>query len=54
LRDLAPELRKDGLMPELSGVKAYQPAEFKATVDWMLKRGFLHEAPSYDDSVHTT
>ena len=54
LRDLAPELRKDGLMPELTGVKAYQPAEFKATVDWMLKRGFLHEAPSYDDSVHTT
>ena len=54
LRDLAPELRKDRLMPELTGVKAYQPAEFKATVDWMLKRGFLHEAPSYDDSVHTT
>jgi ABC-type nitrate/sulfonate/bicarbonate transport system substrate-binding protein len=54
LRDLAPELRKDGLMPELTGVKAYQPAEFKAKVDWMLKRGFLHEAPSYDDSVHTT
>jgi ABC-type nitrate/sulfonate/bicarbonate transport system substrate-binding protein len=54
LRDLVPELRKDGLMPELAGVKAYQPAEFKATVDWMLKRGFLHEAPSYDDSVHTT
>ena len=54
LRDLAPELRKDGLMPELTGVKAYQPAEFKATVDWMLKRGFLHEAPSCDDSVHTT
>jgi ABC-type nitrate/sulfonate/bicarbonate transport system substrate-binding protein len=53
LRDLAPELRKDGLLPELTGVKAYQPAEFKATVDWMLERGFLHEAPSYDDSVHT-
>ena len=52
LRDLAPELRKDGLLPELTGVKAYQPAEFKAKVDWMLKRGFLHEAPSYDDSVH--
>src|SRR6266567_7272525 len=36
LRDLAPERRKDGLLPELTGVKAYQPAEFKAKVDWML------------------
>src|SRR5947209_6219307 len=52
LRDLSPELRKDGLLPELTGVKTYQAAEFKEKVDWMLKRGFLHEAPSYDDSVH--
>ena len=52
LRDLTPELRRDGLLPELTGVRTYRSAEFKAKVDWMLKRGFLHEAPSYDDSVH--
>src|SRR5258706_545782 len=53
LRDLKPELRKDGLLPELTGVKPYQSAEFKAKVDWMLERGFLHEAPSYEQTVRT-
>jgi ABC-type nitrate/sulfonate/bicarbonate transport system substrate-binding protein len=53
LRDLTPALRKDGVLPELTGVKTYQPAEFEAKVDWMLKRGFLQEAPSYEDSVRT-
>lgn len=53
LRDLTPELRKDGLLPELTGVATYQPAEFKAKVDWMLERGFLREAPNYDDTVRT-
>ena len=53
LRDLKPELRKDGLLPELTGVKPYQSAEFKAKVDWMLERGFLHEAPSYEETVRT-
>jgi ABC-type nitrate/sulfonate/bicarbonate transport system substrate-binding protein len=53
LRDLTPELRKDGLLPELTGVKAYRSAEFKAKVDWMLKRGFLREAPSYEGTVRT-
>ena len=28
-------------------------AEFKAKVDWMLERGFLHEAPSYEETVRT-
>jgi ABC-type nitrate/sulfonate/bicarbonate transport system substrate-binding protein len=51
LRDLKPELRKDGLLPELTGVKPYQSTEFKAKVAWMLERGFLHEAPSFEDTV---
>ena len=53
LRDLAPELRKDGLLPELTGVKSYQPAEFKEKVDWMVARGFLSEAPVYEDIVRS-
>jgi ABC-type nitrate/sulfonate/bicarbonate transport system substrate-binding protein len=48
LRDLAPELRKDGLLPELTGVKSYQPAEFQQKVDWMMERGFLEKAPAYE------
>ena len=53
LRDLAPEQRKDGLLPELTGVKGYQSAEFKEKVDWMMERGFLHEAPAYEDIVRS-
>src|SRR5262249_47068526 len=33
LRDLEPGLRQDGLLPELTGVQSYQPAEFKQKVD---------------------
>jgi ABC-type nitrate/sulfonate/bicarbonate transport system substrate-binding protein len=51
LRDLKPEQRESGLLPELTGVKSYQPAEFKEKVDWMLERGFLAEPPAYDDIV---
>jgi NitT/TauT family transport system substrate-binding protein len=47
LRDLPPEQRKNGLMPELVGVETYRPEEFKEKVDWMLDRGFLNEAPDY-------
>jgi len=53
LRDLQPELRKGGLLPELTGVKSYQPAEFKEKVDWMMERGFLAEAPDYKDVVRS-
>jgi ABC-type nitrate/sulfonate/bicarbonate transport system substrate-binding protein len=53
LRDLKPEQRKDGLLPELTGVKSYQPAEFKQKVDWMLERGFLAEPPAYEDVVRS-
>ena len=51
LRDLEPEQRKTGLMPELTGVQTYQPAEFKEKVDWMLDRGFLASTPDYKDVV---
>jgi ABC-type nitrate/sulfonate/bicarbonate transport system substrate-binding protein len=53
LRDLAPEARAQGLMPELVGVQTYQPAEFQEKVDWMLDRGFLKEPPKYGDVVRS-
>jgi ABC-type nitrate/sulfonate/bicarbonate transport system substrate-binding protein len=53
LRDLKPEQRKTGMMPELLGVQGYQPAEFNEKVDWMLDRGFLKEAPAYKDVVRS-
>ena len=51
LRDLAPELRRDGMLPELIGVKGYQRGEFQDKVDWMVQHGFLKEAPAYKDVV---
>jgi ABC-type nitrate/sulfonate/bicarbonate transport system substrate-binding protein len=53
LRDLEPAQRKDGLLPELTGVKSYLPAEFNDKVDWMMKRGFLERAPAYEDTVRS-
>lgn len=51
LRDLKPELRKSGLLPELTGVQSYKAAEFQEKVDWMMRRGFLEQAPSYAETV---
>ena len=51
LRDLTPEQRNSGMMPELVGVQGYRPAEFQEKVDWMMRRGFLTEAPTYEDVV---
>lgn len=53
LRDLTPEQRQHGLMPELIGVKAYQQDEFQEKVDWMIDRGFLKEAPKYREVVRS-
>jgi NitT/TauT family transport system substrate-binding protein len=53
LRDLPPEQRKNGLMPELIGVETYRPEEFREKVDWMLDRGFLNEAPDYTEVVRS-
>jgi ABC-type nitrate/sulfonate/bicarbonate transport system substrate-binding protein len=51
LRDLKPGQRKTGMLPELTGAQDYAPAEFKEKVDWMMDRGFLKEAPDYEDIV---
>jgi len=51
LRDLKPEQRHTGLLPELTGARDYEPNEFKQKVDWMLQRGFLTEAPTYEATV---
>jgi ABC-type nitrate/sulfonate/bicarbonate transport system substrate-binding protein len=51
LRDLKPEQRSTGMLPELLGVQSYKSAEFDEKVDWMLDRGFLKEKPSYADVV---
>jgi ABC-type nitrate/sulfonate/bicarbonate transport system substrate-binding protein len=51
LRDLKPEQRATGMLPELVGVQAYNSAEFEEKVDWMLDRGFLKEKPAYADVV---
>jgi ABC-type nitrate/sulfonate/bicarbonate transport system substrate-binding protein len=53
LRDLPPEQRKGGLMPELVGVESYRAEEFREKVDWMLDRGFLTTAPAYDEVVRS-
>jgi ABC-type nitrate/sulfonate/bicarbonate transport system substrate-binding protein len=53
LRDLAPEQREYGLMPELVGVKTYRPEEFQEKVEWMIDRGFLQDAPAYSDVVRS-
>jgi len=53
LRDLAPDQRTGGMMPELIGVKTYRPDEFKEKVDWMMERGFLDKAPDYAEVVRS-
>jgi ABC-type nitrate/sulfonate/bicarbonate transport system substrate-binding protein len=51
LRDLTPEQRKTGLLPELLGVQSYKPSEFQEKVDWMAQRGFLKDKPQYAEVV---
>jgi len=53
LRDIAPEQRETGMMPELVGVQSYRPAEFQEKVDWMMHRGFLQQAPAYAEVVRS-
>jgi ABC-type nitrate/sulfonate/bicarbonate transport system substrate-binding protein len=53
LRDLPPDQRAGGLMPELVGVKTYQADEFNEKVEWMMARGFLRQPPSYADVVRS-
>ena len=51
LRDLKPERRMTGMMPELVGVQSYKTEEFQEKVDWMIERGLLKEKPFYADVV---
>jgi ABC-type nitrate/sulfonate/bicarbonate transport system substrate-binding protein len=51
LRDLTPEQRKTGMLPELLGANPYKQGEFQEKVDWMMERGFLEKAPAYSDIV---
>jgi ABC-type nitrate/sulfonate/bicarbonate transport system substrate-binding protein len=53
LRDLTPDQRAGGMMPELIGVKTYRSDEFKEKVDWMMERGFLDKAPDYAEVVRS-
>ncbi|HLQ34088.1 MAG TPA: hypothetical protein VK457_15495 [Chloroflexota bacterium] len=51
LRDLKPELRRGGLLPELVGAQSYDAATFEHTAEWMVERGFLPEVPEYEEVV---
>jgi ABC-type nitrate/sulfonate/bicarbonate transport system substrate-binding protein len=51
LRDLKPELRGGGLLPELVGAQAYAPAAYHETAKWMVERGFLAGEPAYSEIV---
>jgi len=51
LRDLKPELRRSGLLPELVGAQAYTPGAYHQTASWMVERGFLPEEPAYQEIV---
>lgn len=51
LRDLKPELRESGLLPELVGAQTYSAARYEEVADWMVQRGFLPEGVRYEDVV---
>lgn len=51
LRDLKPEQRASGLLPELLGANDYSREEYQEKVDWMMDRGFLTTAPKYEEIV---
>ena len=51
LRDLSPEQRKTGLLPELIGAHPYEAPEFESRSKWMMERGFLTSVPAYEEVV---
>ncbi len=53
LRDLNPELRATGLLPELVGADVYRADRFQRTAEWMIERGFLPGEVRYEDIVRT-
>jgi NitT/TauT family transport system substrate-binding protein len=54
LRDLRPDQRDAGLLPDLLGVQAYARNEFDEKVEWMQKRGFLERKLAYEEIVSGT
>jgi ABC-type nitrate/sulfonate/bicarbonate transport system substrate-binding protein len=54
LRDLRPDQRAGGLLPELVGAQTYTRARFQQTAAWMAERGFLREGVTYDEIVKET
>ena len=53
LRDLTPEQRKTGMLPDLIGAQPYKRGEFEEKVDWMAERGLLPAKPAYEDIVRS-
>jgi ABC-type nitrate/sulfonate/bicarbonate transport system substrate-binding protein len=53
LRDLPPDQRSTGLLPELLGAQPYERTRFEHTADWMVERGFLPEQVRYEEIVKT-
>ncbi len=53
LRDLTPEQRKTGMLPDLIGAQPYKRGEFEEKVDWMSDRGLLTTKPAYEDIVRS-
>jgi NitT/TauT family transport system substrate-binding protein len=53
LRDLRPDQRDGGLLPELLGVQTYDRSEFDEKVKWMEERGFLARTLAYEEIVRT-
>ena len=51
LRDLSPEQRGKGLLPELLGAQVYSAHRFQRTAEWMAERGFLPDDVRYEDIV---
>ena len=51
LRDIKPEQRATGLLPELLGAHDYSREEYQEKVDWMMDRGFLKTPPKYEEIV---
>jgi ABC-type nitrate/sulfonate/bicarbonate transport system substrate-binding protein len=51
LRDVDPERRAEGVLPELVGAQPYPIERFETTARWMVERGFLTAQPAYSEIV---
>jgi ABC-type nitrate/sulfonate/bicarbonate transport system substrate-binding protein len=51
LRDVDPELRAEGMLPELVGAQPYPVERFETTSRWMVDHGFLAHEAAYGEIV---